>query len=90
MSNSLRGSDTYRIYDLVKTVEKWQQGPTLKNTSSPHTWAPSPGGIDGIMLARAGAIHCGTIPLAGRSVAAYGDQSAEGKCGVIYVIGVLS
>ena len=48
------------------------------------------GAVDGEMEARGGGVHCGLISSLGWSGAAYGDQSAEGKCRVGFLGGLMS
>ena len=88
--NSSQVSDVHRINGLVKTVKVWQQATVLKSASPSHPWASALRDADGRMRARGDRIHCGAASLAGRPDAAYGDQSAEGKCRSGYVIGLAS
>ena len=98
-ADSTRGRDIYRINDLAKTVKEGQQGTVSIYAPPPPCGVSDRGGTDGRM--RAGGAKfipgvrnagCGSgpgaMPQAGWSDAACGDRSAEGKCGLGYVIGL--
>ena len=89
-AHSLQGSDVYRINDLAKTVEVWQEATTLKCLSSPHVGQPVRRNDDGEMMQRGGEIHEGTMTLVAWSAAACGHQSAMGKRRLGHVIGEMS
>ena len=78
--------DIYRINDLVETATLWQQAAKLLNSASSNPEAPSRGHVDGRMRSRGETTHCETMTPVGRSAAAYGDQSAEYKSRLGYVI----
>ena len=90
-----QGSDAHRISDLNKTAEEWPRATILKYASSPFPNELVPRGdpVDGEarkMRARGGKVHRGTLTLAGRSDAAYGERTKEGCCRLGYVIGLIS
>ena len=83
--DSLRGSGVYRINDRVGSVHVWRKAAVLRYASSCPPGAQARGDIDGRMRARGEEIQCGAVPFAGWSGAAYGDQSAQGRCRVWHI-----
>ena len=80
----------HRINDLIKKVKAWQKATVLKYASSSQIGdvCNFPEGEN--VRQRKEEIHGGAMALAGRSDAAYGDQSSLGNCRLGYVIGLLS
>ena len=89
--NALCESDVYRINELVLVAEAWQRAMALKYASSSHPWETLGLGdrAQQDMRHRREKAHCGSMSLARWSDAAYGGQSAGGKCRLGYVIGLI-
>ena len=51
-TDSLQGSDTYRIYDMVETAKEWRRATVLKYAPTPHPLTPARADFDGPMRAR--------------------------------------
>ena len=75
---SRQGRDIYRIDDLIKTADGWRKAEVLQ-------YAFAPGDAEGQMWTRGERVRRGTAASAGRSAAAYGDQTKEGRRGLGYV-----
>ena len=90
--NAPRGSDLYRINELVRAAKDWQRAAVLKYASPSHPWKTlgSGGRFEGVLRKRGERVHGGSMTIVGGSGAAYGDQWAEGKCRAGYVIGLFS
>ena len=89
-ANSLQGNDASCMNNLARTVRVWQKFAALKCASSSHPGARAREDTDGRRRVGREKIHCGTMSLAGWSDAVRGDQSAEGRCRLGYVIGLMS
>ena len=86
----LQGSDVYRFSDPAQTAKEWQVVTILMYASASRPLKPAVGAVDGQMKTPGERVHCGTMLLVGWSDAAYGDQSAEGKCRLGCLIGPMS
>ena len=91
-TNALRGSYVCRTNVLGWVADEWQPATALKYASSSHPWEPLGWGdkVQGALRKRGERFHGDSMTLAGWPDAAYGDQSAEGKCRLGYVIGWMS
>ena len=78
--NALSGSDVFRINELARVAEKWQQATALRYSSATRPWETL--GWDGEirtgLRSRCEKVHYGSVSLAGWSDAAYGGQSTGG------------
>ena len=88
--NELKGSDIYRINDLIKTVKIWQPRTVLKYASSPFPLFRPESDRLGRNCTRGEKMHGGAMSLVGWSDAAYGDLTKTGKCRLGYLIGLMS
>ena len=86
----LQGSAVYRLNDLARAVQSWQQAGALKFASSRHHGAQARGDIHGRVRIRGEKIRCRTGALAEWPDAAYGDRLSEGRCERGRVIGLRS
>ena len=88
--NDLQGSDIYRFNALIKTVEIEQPRTVLKYASPSFPLFPA--GVDskGRRRRKGERVRRGALSLVGRSDAAYGDLSQDGKCRLGYLIGIMS
>ena len=86
----LLGIDIYHINDLIKTAKCWQPRAVLKFASSSNPLSPFEGGAFGRFRARGERIHKGAMTFVGRSDAAYGWLSEEGRCRLGYIVGLTS
>ena len=86
----LKGRDTYRDSDSIKTIQVWRPARVLDYTSSRHPNEPARGDEDGRMRARGGGTHRWTTSLVGWSDAAYGDLPKTSRCRLVYIIGLTS
>ena len=80
--NALRGSDVYRINELVRVAKEWQRATVLEYASASRPWETLGGGSKAkVDLCNRGEKVCrGPMPSVGWSDAAYDDQSPEAKC----------
>ena len=88
--DDLQGSDIYRINALIKTAKIEQPRAILKYASSAFPLFPAGVGAEGRHRSYGGRVHSGTLSLVGRSDAAYGDHSRNGKCRRGYLIEITS
>ena len=67
MINALSGSDVYRIHDLARVVEDWQQVPAPKYASSSHSWKALGRGdkVQGALRQGGERVHGGSKTFAG-------------------------
>ena len=89
-ANPVQGSDVYRINRMVKTAQGLWQAAILKYAASSRPGVPAHRDANGRARSRGGWIRCETKTLVGWSGAAFGDQSAEGKCRLGHVVGPMS
>ena len=91
-ANFASWQDSYRINELVRAAQEWQQATAPKYAPPPRLWK-TPGSVGQIradLRNRSEKVHCSSTSLVGRFDAAYGDQSTEGECRLGHVIGLMS
>ena len=73
-------------------MRDWQQATVLKYASSskPRRALGRSDKVQRDLRKRGERVHCGSMTLVGRSDAAYGDLSTDGKCRLGYVVGLTS
>ena len=79
-----------RTNELVRAVKARQQATVPEYASACRPWKTHGWGgkVRTRLRHRGEKVHSGSTSLAGRSGAAYGNQSTEGKCQLGYVIGL--
>ena len=90
--NALCGGDAYRINELFRVAKDWQQAAVLNYAASSHPRGALGRGdkVQGVARKRGERVHGGLTALVGWADAAFGDQLAEGKFRLDYVIGLMS
>ena len=80
----------HRIPEIVKTAKARERTAVPKYASAPHPRAPARADFDGLVRARGGRKHCGTVSPVGWSDPAHGDQFPEGTYRLGYAVGYMT